>query len=94
MVQRKTSSRPTSAEPDLIVDLSQPSAAGRRSERLESERRGENIAPTTRMARREAELGQPGTSTVAHPKMRRRLNWALVIVSLLIILTYLALFFL
>ncbi|WP_461218410.1 hypothetical protein [Lapidilactobacillus salsurivasis] len=94
MVQRKTSSRRTSAEPDLIVDLSQPTAAGRRSERLESERHGENTTPTTRMARREAELGQPGTGTVAHPKMRRRLNWALVIVSLLIILTYLALFFL
>ncbi|WP_261805750.1 hypothetical protein [Lapidilactobacillus luobeiensis] len=97
MARRKT--KTAAREPDLIIDLERSTAAdatvGRRSERLRQAQRPA-AEPLSRVTRREAqqESNSVHNGGHAHPKMRRRLNWALVIVSLLIVLTYLALFFL
>ncbi|WP_125766561.1 hypothetical protein [Lapidilactobacillus wuchangensis] len=72
-------------EPDMIIDVHQPAAAT------------DSAEPTpglSRVARQEALQRQGQASTyVAHPKMRRKLNWTILIVSVLIVIAYLVLFF-
>ena len=74
------------SEPDLIVDVHQADTATSAS--------AATSAPLSRVARQEQLQRQGQTSTfVAHPKMRRKLNWAILIVSSLIVIVYLILFF-
>lgn len=72
-------------EPDTIIDVHQPATATNAAE---------TTPPLSRVARQEQLQRQGQASTyVAHPKMRRKLNWTILIVSVLIVIVYLILFF-
>lgn len=58
-----------------------------------AESTADQTTPMSRVARKQAHEQEFNQAKTIHPDMRRRLNWAIGIVALLIVVVYLVLFF-